>query len=233
MTAARKKIAGHVVDDTDPTLKIPLYDERVLTFRASRTVDDDDGTGGSTAFVMRQEIITQLNELPKPLYPLLDQEMIEQYGMTEQGDLNVVTYVQYTVDDDEGEVRIDRNIGYTLRDIEEPIFASSELLGQPKPEAVPIAYTQQTLLVFPPIKQDAATDSIEQISYDAMFNEIFNGENHLFYGEFNERRDDDVTLALLALLKCIKGRHVLPTELTLPSSECDDISPADKTGRDT
>lgn len=137
--------------------------------------------------------------------------------------MNVVNYVDYTVTNDEGEIDIQRNIGYALRDIDTIIFEASEIIGQPEPEYITIAHQQQSLRVFHPIKEEAVSDQVEQLSFNAVFDEIFDGRNQLFFSEFVDRRQNDATLALISLIGCIKGRHTLPKDLLLPSSTCEDV----------
>lgn len=213
------QVATASLRDDETGEEVPLYDEKKIFFRAERDHSEEDfrEPGQPSIFTIQQEIITQLPGLPGTLREQLGQETQEGDGRFESCDFNKIQYVHYDVKrEDDGEITIDRNIGYMLRDYESVIYETSEIIGQPTPEYIPIAHRQQTLRVFSPIKQEAAEDEIEQISYNAIFDEIFDGVSNMrFFLELVQTREADATISILGLVECLKRRWVLPDQLLL------------------
>jgi hypothetical protein len=205
--------------DNDTGEEIPLYDEKKILFRAERDHTEEDFRDPSqpSTFAIQQEIITQLPGIPGTLREQLGYEAQDGGDWFESSDFNKVQYVHYGVKrEDDGEITIDRNIGYMLRDYENILYETSEIIGQPAPEYIPIAHRQQTLRVFSPIKQEAAEDEIEQVSYNAIFDEIFDGVSNMrFFHELVQTREADATISILGLVECLKRRWVVPDQLLL------------------
>jgi hypothetical protein len=215
---ATQNTASYLTSD-DGEMTFPLYDEKKILFRAERSSQEDTSKRPNLpiSFIIRQEIITQLHCLPGTLVEQLKDELEDCYDTPESGDFNTLQYVHYSVtrdEDDTTDISIDRNIGYILRDYDDILYETSELIGQPEPQYVPIAHDQQTLRVFSPIKQDAVEDRIEQVSYNALFEEIFDGVSNMkFYNEYVKTRDADATIGIIGLVNCIQKRRALPNKL--------------------
>lgn len=61
-TRSSKQFAGQLIDNCDPEQKIPLFNEKILDFKATRTEIDDHTTANKlpVGFTIRQEIVTQI-----------------------------------------------------------------------------------------------------------------------------------------------------------------------------
>lgn len=213
--------AASYLTSEDGETTLPLYDEKKILFRAERPQEEKKSKRPNLpiSFIIQQEIITQLPCIPGSLIEQLKDDLEDCYDTLESGDFNTLQYVHYSVtreEDDITDISIDRNIGYILRDYDDTLYETSELIGQPEPQYVPIAHDQQTLRVFSPIKQDAVEDRIEQVSYNALFEEIFDGVSNMkFYDEFVKTRDAEATIGILGLVNCLQKRRALPNKLLL------------------
>lgn len=200
----------------------PLYDEKTLLFYAERAHSEEDfrQSKNPASFKIQQEIITQLPGVPTTLREQLEEQLEGCDISLDSGNFNKVQYVHYSVDrDEDDEILIDRNIGYILRDYDDVLYETSELIGQPEPEYVPIAHNQQSLRVYSPIKEDSVEDQIQQVSFNAIFEEIFDGASNMhFYHEFVKNRDIDAVVSILSLVRCLKERRTLPDHLLLQGS---------------
>lgn len=212
------KIATALLNCEDG-VELPLYDEKKIIFRAERKHTDEDyrQPDQPNGFTIKQEIVTQLPGIPKLLMSQLDGELDECYDSSEPGDFNKIQFVEYAVShNEEGEVSIDRNIGYALCDYDITVYEISETSGQPEAQYIALAHRQKSLRVMPPIKQDAAEDKIEQISYDALFKDIFDSTSNIqLYQELTKTRETDATISILGLVECLKRRWTLPDQLVL------------------
>lgn len=78
-------------------------------------------------FVVTHRITTFVDALPDQLRHVIHPSYVEQYDLTEPGDLNEVHEVKYGVTiDDDGEVFIGRDISYKLRDLKEVVYKVRE-----------------------------------------------------------------------------------------------------------
>ncbi|MDB5186744.1 MAG: hypothetical protein JWM07_216 [Candidatus Saccharibacteria bacterium] len=205
-------------DETAETQQ--LYDTKKIAFYAERphTEEDFRQSENPTVFKIHQELITQLPDgIPCALREQIAEGLEDYDTSLDKGDFNTVHYVHYAVErDEDGEIIIDRNIGYTLRDYETVLYDTSEIIGQPEPVLVPIAHRQQTLRVYAPIKEDSVDDKIQQVSFNAIFEDIFDGgSNAEFFHEFVKLRHTDATMSILALVACLKERRAIPDHLVL------------------
>jgi hypothetical protein len=210
--------AGQVptVDDYDTTL--PIYNEQTLRFTAERefSLERHRQPTDPIGFAIQQEIIKQVPRIPDSIVSRIEPAVAECYDMSEPGDLNVVTFVHYAILREDGDIAINRNIGYKLRDIKEVVYESSELIGQPAPQLIPLAHRQETLRCFEPIKEEAAEDQLEQLFFNEQFDAFRDGvANMAFFMEFSDARDADAITSILGLVKCLNQRRPLPKHLLL------------------
>lgn len=213
-----RKIVGRVEvgDDDDTTL--PIYNEKIIRFSAEREGPKKkfERVRPPIGFTIQQEIIKQVNQVPGAIRSRLDPEIVEVHEYSEPGDLNVVNFVHYSVLREDGDISINRNIGYKLRNIDEVMYESSELIGQPEPQLIPIAHRQKTIRHFAPIQEEAVEDKIEQVSYDAIFNQFSDGiESAEFWSHVSATRDADAAISILALVKHLSAHSTLPKKLIL------------------
>ena len=98
-------------------------------------------------FTLVHRQIAQIDTLPFQLRHVLSPKLVEQYDITEAGDLNEVRQVEYgIVLDPDGEVFVGRDISYRLRDIKKTIYKAQES-KLPKSERVYVASEGENLEV--------------------------------------------------------------------------------------
>lgn len=213
---ATRKIVGNILSEDDETVTMPIYDERKTHFSAEREPQERKRKRPPqpVGFIIQQEITTQIAKIPASLRGHIEPEIAECYDMSEPGDLNVVNYVHYTVKREDGDIAIDRNIGYMLRDLDTIVYETSELIGQPAPLLIPIPHRQKTIRAFSPIKEESVEDAIEQVSFNALFDDYFDGVSNMeFFEELIKARDADAAVGILGLIQCLETRRALPNEL--------------------
>ena len=211
------KIAAAFLKNVDSSQQVPRYNEKKILFRAEREPSEEDMRDPSDpiGFLVQQEITTQLPGVPKALRSHLAEALDGCYDTPDSGDFNTVLFAHYSVmKEDDNSVKIDRNIGYELRDYEHTIYEVSELVGQPEPEIVPLAHRQRTLRVYPPIQQEAASDRIEQMTYNILFENLLDRTSNMqLFQELARAREADATVAILGLVTCLRQRETLPDNL--------------------
>lgn len=205
-------------EEAEEPAMVPIYNEQILRFTAERaysTLKERQPTA-PVGFTIQQEFIKQVDRVPDPILHRIEREVAECYEMSEPGDLNVLSFVHYAVLREDGDININRNIGYKLRNIDEVMYESSELVGQPVPQLITIAHHQDPLLYFEPIKEEAAEDQIEQLFYNEQFDLFRDGAANIdYYLALHDARDADATTSILGLIKCLNQRRPLPKQLLL------------------
>lgn len=213
-----RMFAGQVPTEDDYNDMLPIYNDQLIRFSAERefSLTKHRQPTHPVGFAIQQEITKQVSRIPDSIMSRIDPEVAECYEMSEPGDLNVVTFVHYAVLREDGDIAINRNIGYKLRDLNEVVYESSELIGQPAPQLITLAHRQETLRRFEPIKEEAVEDQIEQLFFNEKFDTFRDGvANMEFFMEFSSARDADATTSILGLAKCLNQRRPLPKRLLL------------------
>lgn len=93
---------------------------------------------------------------------------------------------------------------YTLYDNDEILYQVSEADETNKFERVPIANDQKTLLVRRPVQEEAVADAAEQLQFNVLFDDMFDGANVEFYRNFLTARDHDAIASIRSLLRALK-----------------------------
>jgi hypothetical protein len=213
-----RKIVGRIAIEDDDGPTVPIYNERIIRFSAERDGPTKKYARHSlpVGFTIQQEIIQQVAMIPESIRSRLDPEIVECHEYSEPGDLNVMNFVYYSVLREDDDLTIDRNIGYRLHNIDVVMHESSELIGQPEPQLIPIAHRQKTIRQFEPIPEEAVEDKIEQVTYDAVFDQFSDGvENAAFWSQFATAREIDAAISILALVKHLSPHGTLPKKLLL------------------
>lgn len=113
-------------DDSDETLE--LSDQERIELAGYRNIYlPGKGAPRPSDFVITHRSINQLDSIPGQLRHVLDSGLIEQYDITEPGDLNEVREIEYAVTiDPDGEPFVGRDIRYRLRDVKDVIYRVRE-----------------------------------------------------------------------------------------------------------
>lgn len=211
------QVAVDAIENETPIM-VPIYNEQIIRFSAERPYSSlkERLPIDPAGFSIQQEFIKQVNHVPNSILHRVEPEVAECYEMGEPGDLNVLSFVHYSVLREDDDITINRNIGYKLRDIDEVIYESSELVGQPIPQPITIAHHPDPLLYFEPIKEEKVEDQIEQLFYNEQFSLLFDGVvNMEYYLALHNIRDADAITSILGLAKCLNQRRPLPKRLLL------------------
>lgn len=140
-------VSRHIVErelrvtaDDDPDEVLELCDkERISLVGYRNYYIPGDKVPRPSDFTVIHRMISQIDTVPFQLRHVLDEELVEQYEITEPGDLNEVRQTEYgVVVDPDGEVSIGRDISYRLRDGKHVLYKARESM-LPQTEHVYVA----------------------------------------------------------------------------------------------
>jgi hypothetical protein len=124
--AARRETRVETDDDGDDVLvpttveKLSIDAYRKIFVANRRIVPPSD-------FVVTHQVVSSIDEVPGQLRHVLHHTYVEQYDLTEPGDLNEVREVRYAVCvEPDGEVYVGRDMSYKLRDLKEVVYKVRE-----------------------------------------------------------------------------------------------------------
>lgn len=209
LTATEQIRVGQSVDDMKP-----IYDERGITLRAERTAGRGSGRLilPPDLFTMNYYEKTHLATLPMVLTPYLQPEVITSYQNCFYGELYERRGIVYTVEKDGDDIDISRDISYALHGTTEPLYEVSEIdESKDKVRWIPLAHEQRTLRVEQRIQEEQVDDQIDQLTYNARFEDFRDGiGNADFYAEFVGMRTSEAAICISALIGCLRHGSPIP-----------------------
>ena len=192
---------------------VPLLNKKSVSFRAERTDAPvrRNKVPLPTAFDIVYADQVHLNSLPEAVAPHLGQDVLDEYIVCNPGDIQRIHGVTYRIENDGGDIDITRNVTYTLQGLYGPIYEIGEIDESPDSvQWVPVAHEQKSLRIERRVIPEQVEDQLEQLPYDATFDDFRDGlSNSSFYNELVALREQEATLCISALLRCLThGRRI-------------------------
>lgn len=203
-------------EDNDAGFVDVAYDKDEIFFTAERLYcEHKKGVPPPSDFTIEHVMTRQIDAFPAHLRHLVERDVVEQYDITEPGDLNESHDVTYVVNRDfDKEITIERAAGYTLYDIDEPIYSISEDV-EPAVSEIPLAQEHAVLLVVAPIVHDAISDIGLRVQTGAAFEALLEEGGDELFDSFYDLREADSIMAIRALMHTLKTGRSAPKALCL------------------
>lgn len=197
--------------------EIPLYNSKSILFTAARSLDSERHQKPLRPhlFTVRFDIITQHEVIPPAIDRLIDPELIYDLPFGTLGDVHTQQSITYTVDADNDDIDVTRDIGYTLWSYDnDTLYDVSETDDSAQFEHVPLPHEHTTLHVVRRQSHERIDDLATRIPYEIIYSDMTDGiVNANFYNELVAAREAEATLSILALIHSLKTGKSIPNIL--------------------